>query len=910
VRHLSVVILIGVAASLVAASTASAARSEFFGISQGTNRLDDQDLQKMTDSGVRTERFPLMWSKAEPSEGSFDWADTDQFVGSLASRGIRPVPFVWGSPSWVARRINRPPIDTPAHEQAWKDFLKAAVARYQPGGSYWSGPYQQRFGSGATPFPIQAWQIWNEPNLKKIWAPKPSAPQYAELLHISNAAIKGQDSQAQIILGGIVGYGDPNAWTFLGSLYQQAGVKDDFDVAALHPYSGSFKNFRLAVQQFRAVMVRHDDAGTPLWITEFGWGSAPPDRFGINKGIQGQKNLLVRSFKLILQMRSAWHLQRVFWFFWRDPSTRPPGTCSFCGSAGLLRYDRTPKPSFNSFSGFAAEKTPPQATITSGPSPGALINDPTPKFSFTSNEPGSTFQCRVDSGSFEACGSPHRVAPLSDDPHTFSVKAIDAAGNESAIKSRSYTVDSTAPVVTISSGPADGSRSSDRNPSFGFATNDPSAHLSCQLDGGGFAPCTSPFTASNLADGSHSFRVKAVDRAKNQGSSASTWTVDTVAPTVTISSGPANGSTSADPSPSFSFTSDEAGSDFRCNVDSGGFAPCSSPYTADQLADGHHTFQVRAIDRAGNTGSAVSRAWTIHAPEITIQITSGPGAGSVTNDPTPGFAFSASDSGAGFACRVDGAAFTDCSSPFTLSRLADGQHRFRVKAVHGARQSAVLMRSFTIDTRAPAVRITSGPHNGSSSSDHRHWFSFTSNESRSRFRCKLDSAGFSPCSSPFATGRLANGSYTFKVLAIDRAGNRGDPRDVRFRVDTVAPTLRIDGPRKVTIKRRNDASVSFTLRASEPVSRKCRVASKRYEPCSLHYRTPKLGLGPHSLWVKATDRAGNVSHKRKRFKIVNGGGGHRAAGRMVVNQPKAGGPASDAGYGGKGARTPGVATHP
>ena len=58
-----------------------------------------------------------------------------------------------------------------------------------------------------------------------------------------------------------------------------------------------------------------------------------------------------------------------------------------------------------------------------------------------SNEPGSTFICRVDAGPFRPCSSPYTLPPLSNGAHIFYVKAIDAPGNESQIVSRSFTVD-------------------------------------------------------------------------------------------------------------------------------------------------------------------------------------------------------------------------------------------------------------------------------------------------------------------------------------------------------------------------------------------------------------------------------------------------------------------------------------
>jgi hypothetical protein len=71
--------------------------------------------------------------------------------------------------------------------------------------------------------------------------------------------------------------------------------------------------------------------------------------------------------------------------------------------------------------------TPPDTTITSGPS--GITNDPTPTFAFTTSEPGSTFECKLDAGSFASCSSPKTFVHLPDGTHTFTVRAVDADGN-------------------------------------------------------------------------------------------------------------------------------------------------------------------------------------------------------------------------------------------------------------------------------------------------------------------------------------------------------------------------------------------------------------------------------------------------------------------------------------------------
>ena len=113
-----------------------------------------------------------------------------------------------------------------------------------------------------------------------------------------------------------------------------------------------------------------------------------------------------------------------------------------------------------------------------------------------------------------------------------------------------------------------------------------------------------------LAEGSHTFVVKATDTAGNTGPEASyTWTIDTIAPTAAITTSPADPSN--DPSPSFHFGADEAGATFACKLDGGEFGACSSPKTYAGLADGSHTFRVKATDAAGNTGGEAAYTWRI-----------------------------------------------------------------------------------------------------------------------------------------------------------------------------------------------------------------------------------------------------------------------------------------------------------
>ena len=89
-------------------------------------------------------------------------------------------------------------------------------------------------------------------------------------------------------------------------------------------------------------------------------------------------------------------------------------------------------------------------------------------------------------------------------------------------------------------------------------------------------------------------------------------TGDVDPPETTITSGPGEGSTISDDTPTYEFISDEAGSTFECSVDGGPFEPCDSPETIGPLADGPHTFAVRAIDTSGNVDpTPAERSFTV-----------------------------------------------------------------------------------------------------------------------------------------------------------------------------------------------------------------------------------------------------------------------------------------------------------
>lgn len=103
------------------------------------------------------------------------------------------------------------------------------------------------------------------------------------------------------------------------------------------------------------------------------------------------------------------------------------------------------------------DTTPPDTNIDSGPF--GDVSDTSATFTFSSTEPDSTFECRLDVGAFSPCKSPMPYSGLPQGPHTFAVRAADEAGNtDLSPASESWTVDTISPTKATGEAPVHNTR--------------------------------------------------------------------------------------------------------------------------------------------------------------------------------------------------------------------------------------------------------------------------------------------------------------------------------------------------------------------------------------------------------------------------------------------------------------------
>jgi hypothetical protein len=223
----------------------------------------------------------------------------------------------------------------------------------------------------------------------------------------------------------------------------------------------------------------------------------------------------------------------------------------------------------------------------------------------------------------------------------------------------------------------------------------------CSLDGDPVANCDpSGRTYSNLQEGGHTFRVRALD-SLGLVSEATTysWTIDRTAPNTVFGSRPP--ATVLVDRGRFAFSSNEPGVRFFCRRDAANYGPCDSPTTWSGLSDGWHTFRVAAVDRAGNGDPTPAAAsFQVRTVPTAPTITSGPAAGSSISSPRPTFGFQARFA-TRYQCRFDRQAFGRCSAArsHTPSQpLGAGSHTFEVRGIGGTgKPGPSTIRHFSIN---------------------------------------------------------------------------------------------------------------------------------------------------------------------------------------------------------------------
>jgi hypothetical protein len=297
-----------------------------------------------------------------------------------------------------------------------------------------------------------------------------------------------------------------------------------------------------------------------------------------------------------------------------------------------------------------------------------------------------------------------------------------------------------APAVTeptITSGPA--SITSQTSATFTFTDTQAGVSFQCQLDGSAYTSCVSGVKYTGQAEATHTFKVQAVSGSKTSSAATYKWTVDTTAPSPTVTfpsdGGVYNAAGWAEGCPVAGVCGKAkdsqgvvsavvsirqgagnwwGGSSFNkasetfnaATVESPGSKTSNWRYPIGLPPAGSYTIHVRASDEAANTTSAGSQAVSTFTVKTTAppapSISSGPE--EETSEKSATFVFSDSEAGVSFLCAKDEKQFSPCASPKTYETASQGEHIFYVQARDAAGNVSVATQySWSIFTKTFAI---------------------------------------------------------------------------------------------------------------------------------------------------------------------------------------------------------------
>jgi hypothetical protein len=294
-----------------------------------------------------------------PADPAYDWAVYDRAMQYAAKYNIKVLFSIVGTPSWAnGRRAYR---YAPTNPLDLQKFAAAAAKRY-------SGTFKDADGNVLPA--AHLWLAWNEPNnpvflypqyrkLHGRWFPQ-SAYSY---VRICNAIWTGvhsvQQSAAKVACGGTDPRGNNRAGSTRASIsplvflrYVKKYHLRHFDAWAHHPYASRptqtptskpnardkstviLGNISVLVKELTRLYGKK-----PLWITEYGYQTRPPDRtFGV--AWKTQAKYLAQAYSIA---RKNPRIQMMIWFLVKDESRLAGWQSGFFSAAGKR------KPSYYTF---------------------------------------------------------------------------------------------------------------------------------------------------------------------------------------------------------------------------------------------------------------------------------------------------------------------------------------------------------------------------------------------------------------------------------------------------------------------------------------------------------------------------------------------------------------------------------
>jgi hypothetical protein len=422
-----------------------------------------ENLRQASAAGASVIHTTASWSAIAPTEPgnpangddpAYKLNDLDELVFQSGLYGLRVMIDINGTPKWA--NGGKAPNVMPKRLGDLTTFAKMLATRYNG---------HQGHGT------VALWSVWNEPNLQLFLTPQFSPTKtvtafktvkgkkvkykkttfkivgpanYAKLFKAAYAGIKSGNSLSKVAIGETSARGrdKPLAGTsasiapgtFAKYLAKVPGLK--FDAWAHHPYPTSpnlsptqkvrYPNVTLStLPTFEKDMKKFFHRSVPVWITEYGHETRPPDPRGVSNATQAKY-----AAQALNIAKNDPNVQMFIWFVFHDSPGNP-------WQSGLYGVGNNQKPAYEQFSAVARLIDGTMFTVKAGTTPRVTMYMPyLAYYSQPGTQIGLTYLVRDGGGTVVATGQP--VAALAGD------QSITFATAFTPAKGKTYTVTATA----------------------------------------------------------------------------------------------------------------------------------------------------------------------------------------------------------------------------------------------------------------------------------------------------------------------------------------------------------------------------------------------------------------------------------------------------------------------------------
>jgi hypothetical protein len=252
-----------------------------FGVQLKNHNANNENLAKISATGIKVVRRGFIWREIEKQEGVYDFSAYDLLIDECEKNNLQLLGCLALENNKLYGLIN-----TDRARQGYADFAAAAAKRYQNRNVIW--------------------EIWNEPNIASFWGKhgkantEQFAAEYTALVKTAIPAMRAVNPDAVILAGSVSGVWEgPYKW--MKFCFDKGILKTGLSGWSIHPYST--KNPEDYIAHYTAIRQMMADAGAdenlPILDTERGYP------LGKAEGYAGGDPALSEQYQ-------AWHLVRQY----------------------------------------------------------------------------------------------------------------------------------------------------------------------------------------------------------------------------------------------------------------------------------------------------------------------------------------------------------------------------------------------------------------------------------------------------------------------------------------------------------------------------------------------------------------------------------------------------------------------